>query len=497
MSKQARKELLESLRIEYERATWQEKGLLLDGFVTATGHNRKYAIGLLGSEPKTAELGRQRRRKYDRDVQQALKAVWLASNRIAAKRLVPFIPKLLEKMEKFGYIRLSEQTKEKLLKLSAATVDRLLKEEKRKYSRGKSTTKPGRLLKKHIPVRTFADWNDAEIGFLEADCVAHCGETTKGQFLNTLTLTDIATGWTDFEALLRKSEFGVLAALAAAVRRLPFPLKGLDTDNGSEFINAGLLKWCTDQGVTFTRSREYKKNDQAHVEEKNGSVIRRLVGYDRFVGERSHQLLKELYESARLFVNYFQPSVKLQSKQRDGGKVSRQYDRAQTPHERLMQSNVSQEVKQQLDREFDALDPVALLEEIESSQLKLWKTAEFADPALIASQSLARILSEVQSPDPEALVVKLEERRDYLQRRSTHQQLLSLPGTTRERILKRIHEFPKGQTFRPKHLLDLGTRTAVDQALTTLVRKKRLEQTGRGRYTLPASYPNVTAETGN
>ncbi len=220
---------------------------------------------------------------------------------------MPFLPTIISSLEKFGHLKISTGTRDKLLTLSHASADRLLKQERKKYSRRKSTTRPGYLLKKHIPIRTYADWNDVTPGFFEADLVAHGGSSGSGQFLHTLTMTDIATGWTECSALLSKSEVSVLRAFTTVKATLPFPLLGLDTDNGSEFINHAVLNWCTEHSITFTRSREYKKNDQAHVEEKNGSVVRRLIGYDRFEGESSWRLLTMLYEIARLYVNFFQP----------------------------------------------------------------------------------------------------------------------------------------------------------------------------------------------
>jgi hypothetical protein len=271
MNLQTRREILNSIRIQYQESYWQQKSRILDGFIAASGYDRKYAIKLLNSNAvinKPAQT-RQSRVKYDEQVRQALIARWYAANQICAKRLVPFIPELVSAMERHGHLHLPAVVREKLLVISRSTVDRILSLEKDRTGKSISTTKPGNLIKHQIQVRTFADWDDVVPGFLEADLVAHCGGNTRGAFLNTLTLTDITTGWAECLALLRKSAGDVIIGLKIAQERLPFPLLGIDTDNGSEFINHELMGFCDDNKITFTRSRAYRKNDQAHVEEKN------------------------------------------------------------------------------------------------------------------------------------------------------------------------------------------------------------------------------------
>lgn len=376
MTVKSRKELLEALRPLYANVSWKEKQSVLDSFVAATGYNRKHAIVLLNGESKSQTVPSRRASKYDSDVSEALIMIWKASNRICSKRLVPFLPTMIDTLERFGHLVVSTATRAKLLSISHASVDRLLREERKKYSKRKSTTKPGYLLKKHIPVRTYSDWNEVKPGFFEADLVAHGGSSVAGQFLQTLTMTDIATGWTECIALLCKSEYAVLNALNSIVKLLPFALLGFDTDNGSEFINEGVLNWCIVNEVTFTRSREYRKNDQAHVEEKNGSIVRRLVGYDRYEGADSLQLLSKLYATARLYINFFQPSLKLSSKERDGGNVRRRYEKAATPYSRICESsNIDSKTKKRLKQMFESLDPIVLLADLEMQQSCFWSTA--------------------------------------------------------------------------------------------------------------------------
>lgn len=378
LSLQARKEFLEKNRGAYQKANWKDKGKILDGLIAATGYSRKHAVNLLKQSPlpKNNQDNLPRKRKYDTAFKQVLLTVWYAANQICSKRLVPFLPELVTSLEKFGHLSLTVSMRQQLLSMSAATMDRLLKVERKKNKKGLSTTKSGGLLKKQIPIRTFMDWNDVAPGFCEADLVAHCGDRVDGTFLNTLVLTDIVSGWTELLALLKRSEADVLTALKIVQKLLPFSLLGLDTDNGSEFINYELLKFCESQKITFTRSRAYRKNDQAHVEEKNGSIVRRLVGYERYEGVKAWQALAELYATLRLYINFFQPSVKLLSKERQGAKVTKKYDKAKTPYQRLITSdNVTKSVKAKLTQQYESLDPLSLLKEVERLQDQFWQYA--------------------------------------------------------------------------------------------------------------------------
>ena len=378
MNLKTRREILTNIRNQYQESDWLGKSKLLDGFVAASGYERKYAIKLLNcteninKPPQT----RQSKVKYDEQVKQVLITVWYAANQICSKRFVPFIPELVSAMERHGHLRLSADVRLKLLGISRSTVDRILSLEKERTGKSISTTKPGNLFKHQIQVRTFADWGDVTPGFIEADLVAHCGGNTSGSFLNTLTLTDITTGWTECLPLIRKSAGDVIIGLKLAKELLPFPLLGVDTDNGSEFINHELMNFCEDNKVTFTRSRAYRKNDQAHVEEKNGSIVRRIIGYDRFEGRAAWEALSELYRVLRVYVNFFQPSLKLLSKERNGAKVSKKYDTAKTPHQRvIMVESVDQKIKDILNDQYKALDPVALLEKLKILQSKLFQYA--------------------------------------------------------------------------------------------------------------------------
>lgn len=320
---------------------------------------------------------------YGPAVQAALEVAWAATNGIGAKRLVPFLPKLVPLLEQHSHLALADSVRDQLLTLSPATADRLLQPARTATQpRGVSTTKAGTLLKRHIPVRTFADWTDAAPGFLEIDVVAHCGTRPDGAFVSTLVLTDVCTGWVECQALLYRSQDQVLQAITRARRLLPFPVLGLDSDNGSEFLNQELLTYCADEQITFTRGRAYHKNDQCYVEQKNGVVVRQFVGYDRFEGAAAYQQLVELYRALRLYVNFFQPSMKLREKQRDGATVRRRYDVAQTPYERVCAADIlASDVRTRLDSIFATLDPLQLLAQIGRLQEALWQHAVLGTPA--------------------------------------------------------------------------------------------------------------------
>jgi len=379
MTIKSKRELLAAVTLRYAKATGRERERILDEFVASTEYNRKYAIHLLHHPP--AERRRQKRRKprrYNAKVEFALFDVWKVANRIAAKRLVPCMEDFVEALERHGELRLEPETRALLLSMSISTADRLLRPHRTApRGRGLATTKPGSLLKKSIPVRTFADWDDARPGFVEVDLVAHCGQSADGQYLNSLVMTDIATCWTECLGVLNKSQRQVSKAIVVARQRFPFPLLGIDSDNGSEFINANLLRYCDEEGIIFTRSREYRKNDQAHVEQKNWSVVRQFVGYDRYIGTAALRRLEALYQALRLYVNFFQPVQKLVAKERVGAKVRKRYDIARTPYQRVLEcEQVSAESKRRLREQYLRLNPAALLHQIEALQADLWASRE-------------------------------------------------------------------------------------------------------------------------
>jgi site-specific recombinase XerD len=270
-------------------------------------------------------------------------------------------------LERQGHLQLTKEEHSQVLAMSLSTAERFLRAQSKPRVHGLSTTTPGPRCKSQIPVRTFSQWKEDRPGFVEMDLVAHCGEHLDGSFLYTMTLTDLATGWTECIPLLDKSANAVLAALAQARTLFPFPLLGIDTDSGSEFLNEELLAYCEQEQLTFTRGRPAVKNDQCHVEQKNGAVVRKSVGYERLVGVQAYHQLREVYRALRLVVNCFQPSLKLQANVHQGNRVRRVYDVAQTPLQRLLASGVLPEDRQRALREWvHQIDPLALSEQLDA-----------------------------------------------------------------------------------------------------------------------------------
>jgi len=378
MSLKSKRELLEVLRPRYLKANKIEKQKMLDEFTSATGYHRKHAIRVLKNQRQVQNHLKGKSKTYKRlyggEVVQALEQIWEIYGQICSKRLQPILPEAIKVLERCQEIELSKETKELLLNISSASIDRCLRSVRVQSSHGLSTTKPGSLLKNLIPVQTFTEWDQERPGFMEIDLVAHCGSTTEGQYLNTLTCTDLATGWTDVTALLHRSQQAVSEAVHRMRYRLPFPLLGIDSDNGSEFINELLYRYCLDEKITFTRSRPYKKNDQAHVEQKNWSVVRHTVGYDRWQTKQEFALLEDIYDDLRLYVNFFQPSCKLIAKERVGNKTIKRYDPAKTPYQRVLErQDISLEVKARLMNLYLQLNPAELQRRIDQKIAKLWK----------------------------------------------------------------------------------------------------------------------------
>ena len=381
-----RDELVVVLRERYARSGRAERGRILDEFSAVTGFHRKHEMRLLGGGQPNQQRGpRPRRRVYDDAVREALIVVWEASDRICGKRLRPLVPIMLEAMERHGHLQLAPEVRTGLLAMSAATMDRALCDIRgQAKGRTRRHVAPSAAVRRSVPVRTFSDWGDPAPGFVEADLVAHSGPTTRGSFVQTLTLTDIATGWTECAPLLVREQRLLTEVLTEVRKRLPFPLLGFDTDNDSVFMNETVRDYCLVAGIAFTRCRPYRKNDQAWVEQKNGAVVRRIVGYRRFEGLAAAAALAELYVSVRLFVNFFQPSFKLAEKTREGAKVYKRYHPPATPYQRLMADpRASEEVKRQVEAQRTELDPVRLLSDIRAVQQRL---VEIADtPEMVAA----------------------------------------------------------------------------------------------------------------
>lgn len=364
-----RAELVKAIGERYGAGSRVDKLRILDEFVALTGYHRKHAIRVLNGRAAKRKQRRSRTRLYDEAVREAVVVLWEASDRICGKRLKPLLPILLAALEGHGHMQLDQAVRSRLLAASAATIDRMLAPTRASVGRRRSPVGAKPAIRRSVPVRTFADWKDPAPGYMEADLVAHCGGSVAGSFVQTLTLTDIASGWTECVALVVREGALVVEALGRLQATMPFPLRGLDTDNGGEFLNDMVLKYCTEQQVEFTRSRPYRKNDQAWVEQKNGSVVRRLVGYGRLEGMTAAEVLARLYSASRLFVNFFQPSFKLAEKTRVGARVTKRYHPPATPCARLLVSDdIPDEMKDRLRSVLATLDPLRLLDEIRAAQ---------------------------------------------------------------------------------------------------------------------------------
>ncbi|MFL5799100.1 MAG: integrase [Actinomycetota bacterium] len=359
----------------YARSSKLEKGRMLDELCALTGWTRRHARRALARATTEAPTPprKPRERVYGPEVLVPLRRVWATLGGPTGKRLAPFMGEIVGAMERCGELETAPEVRSKLLAVSAATIDRILAPERRRLQvRGRSGTKPGSILKAQIPIRTFSEWDDRRPGFCEVDLVGHEGGDPAGEFCQTLDLTCVNTGWTETRALPVKSQRWVREALVDIRETLPFPLLGLDSDNGSEFINVELFRWCEENSITFTRSRPARKNDNCYVEQKNWPVVRQQVGYLRYDTAEELAVLRELYDELRLYVNFFQPQQKLVEKTREGAKVRRRYDTAQTPYRRVVASeDVTPEAKASLNETYLALNPVELKRRIGSCQDRL------------------------------------------------------------------------------------------------------------------------------
>jgi Integrase core domain len=390
----------------YRNGSKKIKQQILDEFCETTGYCRGYARFVLRNHGRQVWLRgkrvivgdvhqrrqRQKPRYYNEAIVQELVKLWELLNYSCGKRLVAIMPELIAKLEQFGELRLSPSSKEKLLRISATTVDRLLQPERRKQQlRRRAHTKPGTLLKHQIPIRTFAEWNEQQPGFAEIDLVAHDGGLALGDYCQTLDLTDVFSGWTETEAVPNKAQVWVFEALQRIRQRLPFPLLGLDSDNGSEFVNQELLRYCQKEQITFTRARPYRKNDNCYVEQKNYSVVRQTVGYQRFDTAAELMVLQQLYATLRLYTNFFQPTMKLKSKERFGSRVKKSYHAPQTPYQRVLAcAAVTLADKKKLQRQYRLLNPAALKRELDKQRKELFRLASKKRPLKLKRHSNQR-----------------------------------------------------------------------------------------------------------
>ena len=361
---------LAQLRTRYTKARKAERTQILDEFVQTTHYQRKYAIALLRSRrdwrDERQAITRKRRRIYNDEDQRAVRWVAEVFDQIGSKRLRVAMDTELAHLRKQGHLRVSPQCYQHLQVVSPATMDRMRGSERRPRATTHGGTKPGTLLKSQIAIRTFAEWDNKRPGFMEIDLIQHDGGNSSGFFACTLTMTDVCTGWTELHAVITKAQVHVFAALQSVRVALPVRLLGIDSDNGAEFINAQLLRYCGQEQITFTRGRVGHKNDNPFIEQKNWSVARRLVGYDRYDTPKQVTQLNALYAVYRLYTNHFLPVTKLQTKVRAGSRVKKIFDAPQTPYQRVLDAlDVSDSAKAKLRATHAALDVVTLKQQID------------------------------------------------------------------------------------------------------------------------------------
>ena len=380
-----KREYLEAIRSRYHRAGKLEKKTILDEFCLVCEYNRKYAIRVLKIVSPKVHTLRQRHpgrpsKYHDPVIFDVLQNLWQVMNLPCSTRLKAALPLWLPYYEQYYKVMLHPRQTILLLRISASTIDRLLTHLRASSHKwGLSTTKPGSLLKRHIPIATD-QWDESRPGYLEADSVAHCGISADGTFVFTINCIDMATGWREQRAVFGKGELGVLKALQDVERCLPFPIRGFDCDNGSEFLNWHILKYFTHRKrpVKFTRSRPYQKNDNAHVEEKNWTLVRQYIGYQRMAQPHLADELNALYTSEwRMMMNFFIPSTKLMEKRREGEKIIKRYDTPKTPYQRVAEHPmIDPKTKRKLKQLFESLNPFILQHMVQKKIKHLVRQAE-------------------------------------------------------------------------------------------------------------------------
>ncbi len=397
---------LEAIYERYHKASKGSKGRILDEFCKVCGYNRKYATWKLNRMPQRREMDKRKRscrRRYDHQVLAIVEQVWMRANYPWSLRLKEILRLWLPWMR--GRYLITPQMQERLLSISPSTIDRHLRSKKRRLKRRLyGRTKPGTLLRHKIPVRT-EHWDVRGPGFVEVDLVSHCGSSARGEFINSLNLTDTFSGWVETQAVMGKGEAGIIEALGMMARRVPFTIWGIDSDNGSEFINHHLWRYCEARGIQFTRSRPYKKDDNAHIEQKNWTHVRKFMGWDRYDSPKALGAINDLYENEfPLFMNLFQPSVKLQKVIRKGARRTRIYDKPQTPLDRLLASkHLGQDKSDELKALRESLDPFSLAEAINSKLEGIWDLAHYRYQSSEAFEKSSAKEGELSAVDRQAL----------------------------------------------------------------------------------------------
>ena len=381
MDMHSRKEYLNTLRERYLKAKRRkEKSQILDEYCHNTGQARKYVIRRIQPDVDLSPKPRRKRKGvYGGEVTAALAQVWEVFDYPCGQRLKPLLEAEVERLREMGELKISDEVAMKLKAISPATIDRKLKHQREVLHllRARGSNKPGSLLRRKIAIR-LTQWDTSEVGYVEMDLVVHCGSSTLGEYINTVSVTEVSSGWWEGEPIMGKSQESTFCALKGIRERTPFEWIGVDADNGGEFINDILYKYCQREGLEFTRSRPGRKNDNAYIEQKNWTHVRKVLGYLRYDTPRELLIIDELYRGElRLFKNFFQPVMKLVSKERIGGRIKRKYDVPQTPYQRLMESNqISEESKRELEAIYLSLNPAQLKRSIDAKLDKLYRAYE-------------------------------------------------------------------------------------------------------------------------
>jgi len=381
MDMQARNQYLRVLRERYLKAkTKKEKTQILNEYCGNTGQARKYVIRKI--QPGVDLRPKQRKKReenYNGQVKSALARVWEIFDYPCGQRLKPILEVEITRLRELGELKVSDEVALKLRSISSATIDRKLKHQREvlHFLQSKGGPKPGSLLKQKIPIR-LTKWDTAKVGYVEMDLVVHCGASTFGDYISTLSTTEIYSGWWEGEAIMGKAQESTFQALKEIRKRTPLDWKGLDSDNGGEFINDILYKYCRKERIEFTRSRPSRKNDNAYIEQKNWTHVRKVLGYLRYDTFAEMKIINDLYRGdLRLYKNLFQPVMKLISKERIGGRVKRKYDVPRSPYQRLMESNqIGEERKRELEAIYRSLNPAQLKRSIDTKLEALYQSYE-------------------------------------------------------------------------------------------------------------------------
>ena len=380
----------------YKSADKKDKHRILDEYTKTTGYNRKYAIHLLSTwgkeqlhiidgKPVKFIVGKPRKRKkrigkriYDDSVREAVRKIWELFDYMCGKRLAVLIRMNIDILSNDTELEIDEIIRDKLIKISPSTIDRMMAPERKKLNfKGISHTKAGTLLKHQIPIRTFFNWDERKPGFFELDTVAHGGSSSSGEYCFTLNATDVYSGWVELRALQNKAHRWVKENTENIRIELPYPMKGVDSDNGGEFINYQLLEWCNDHEITFTRGRPYRKNDNCFVEQKNDLAVRRVVGYYRFDTQQEYEALREVYKHLCPLLNFYYPSMRIIGKIRIGPKVKKSYDAPKPPYQRLLESpDIAESIKEDLRKRANAIHIVKQKRLVDKAVAKLMRIYE-------------------------------------------------------------------------------------------------------------------------